>query len=164
MALTTAQTDWVALVFRLVSETRSRDDNTSSGIKHKEGEEMQEPAIATKIREALDARTGNNFGAISALVTDDVEWHEIGREEPFRGRDAVMARLADRYADYKVEQGLHDVLSNDHHAVAFWGVTATRDGKTLSFRMAEIFEIHDGKITERWENSSDTAPITKFFS
>ena len=42
-------------------------------------------------------------------------------------------------------------------------VTATRGGKTLEYRTAEIYHMKDGKITARWAFSDDTAQIVEFF-
>ena len=41
---------------------------------------------------------------------------------------------------------------------------ATRGGRTLDYRTAEIVHIRDGKITERWAFSDDTQRITDFFA
>ena len=91
-------------------------------------------------------------------------WHEIGRAEPRRGKAALRAAGPDGgAADYHVTGTLHDVLANDDHTIALVDATATRDGKTLSYRTAEIYHVRDGKIIERWAFSDDTAAITAFF-
>jgi hypothetical protein len=59
---------------------------------------------------------------------------------------------------------LHDIVASDDHAIALLEVTATRGGKTLTYRTAEIYHIRDAKITERWAFSDDTAAITAFFA
>ena len=59
---------------------------------------------------------------------------------------------------------VHDVVANDEHVIALVEATATRDGKTLNYRTAEIMHIRDGKITERWAFSDDTAAIVEFFA
>jgi len=49
-------------------------------------------------------------------------------------------------------------------SIALGTATATRDGKTLSYRTAEIFHIRDGRAVERWAFSDDTAAIVAFFA
>ena len=70
----------------------------------------------------------------------------------------------DRSGGTSIKYDLHDVTANDDHAVALGTATATRDGKTFSYRTAEIFHIRDGKATERWAFSDDTAAINAFFA
>jgi ketosteroid isomerase-like protein len=42
--------------------------------------------------------------------------------------------------------------------------TATKGGRTFTYRAAEIYHIRDGKIAERWAFSDDTAAIAAFFA
>lgn len=97
-----------------------------------------------------------------ALMADDVVWHEIGRSEPRRGKAEVRAGMGD--IDYTITARTHDILANDDHAIVLADATATRGGRTLDYRVAEIYHIRDGKITERWAFSDDTAAITAFFA
>ena len=67
-------------------------------------------------------------------------------------------------ADYTITAALHDVVANDDHVVALVDATATRGGRTLNYRTAEIVHVRDGKIVERWAFSDDTAAIVAFFA
>ena len=67
-------------------------------------------------------------------------------------------------ADYEVTAKLHDIVASDDHAIALVEATATRGGKTLTYRTAEIYHIRNGQIVERWAFSDDTAAITAFFA
>lgn len=67
-------------------------------------------------------------------------------------------------ADYDITGRAHDVLSSDDHAIVLTEVTASRAGRSLSYRTAEIYHIRDGQVTERWAYSDDTAAITRFFA
>jgi ketosteroid isomerase-like protein len=98
---------------------------------------------------------------MSELLADDVVWHEIGRAEPLRGKAALAAQGGS--GDYKLTGKLHDVVANDEHVVALVDATATRGGKTFEYRTAEIMHVRDGKVTERWAFSDDTAAIVDFF-
>ena len=97
------------------------------------------------------------------FVTDDVVWHVIGRDEPYRGKAEMQAgRRAG--GDYEiVGESTHDVIANDEHAIELGEVTARRGDETLTFRTAEIYHMRDGKITERWAFSDDTEAIKRFF-
>jgi ketosteroid isomerase-like protein len=66
--------------------------------------------------------------------------------------------------DWTVAYDLHDVIANDDHAIVLGTATATRGGKTLVYRTAEIFHIRDGRAVERWALSDDTEAITAFFA
>ena len=87
-------------------------------------------------------------------------------------RSAAPSRAAARTScarrcpmgDMTIKYELHDVVANDDHAIALGTATATRNGKTLEYRTAEIFHIRDGKAVERWAFSDDTAAIVAFFA
>jgi uncharacterized protein len=68
------------------------------------------------------------------------------------------------WALYEITGTSHDILASDDHAIVLVEATATRGGKTFTYRTAEIYHIRDGKVTERWAFSDDTAAITAFFA
>jgi uncharacterized protein len=115
-------------------------------------------------REVTDAFDRGDMARLDALIADDVVWHEIGRSEPRRGKDALRAAAPGSGAvDYQISGKLHDVLASEDHAIALVDATATRGGKTFNYRTAEIYHIRDGRIVERWAFSDDTAAISAFF-
>jgi len=116
--------------------------------------------LVRKLDEAVSS-SGNMEAAFEAL-SDDVAWYEIGRAEPTVGRQALGERFAN--IDYEVTTETHDVVGNDEHVVQLMTNTATRNGKTLEYRTAEIYHVKDGKITARWAFSDDTARIIDFFA
>jgi uncharacterized protein len=123
---------------------------------------MADHPNATLARNAIDSLNRGDWEAMSAVLADDVVWHEIGRAEPRRGKAALATPGGAPTADIKVK--LHDVIANDEHVIALIEATATRDGKTLVYRTAEIMHVSDGKVTERWAFSDDTAAIIDFFA
>ena len=67
-------------------------------------------------------------------------------------------------AQSAIKFGFHDVTASDDHVIALVNAHATRGDRTLDYNTAEIFHVRDGKLTERWAFSDDTARITEFFS
>jgi ketosteroid isomerase-like protein len=125
---------------------------------------MDEHANVTKVRDwGRMMEEGDLAGAVDAL-DDDVEWHEIGRSEPTRGKAALQERMQASMGDFEIRGSAHDVVGNDEHVVQLVNVTATKpDGSSLDYRTAEIYHMRDGKITARWAFSDDTARIMDFF-
>ena len=101
---------------------------------------------------------------VDAFMADDIVWHEIGRAEPRRGKDELRATMGEGAGDGTITYEVHDVVGNDDHTIALGTATATRNGRTIEYRTAEIFHIRDGKAVERWAFSDDTAAIVAFFA
>jgi ketosteroid isomerase-like protein len=122
---------------------------------------VENEAVARGLNEAFEQR---DMQRLNALLADDVVWHQIGRPD-LRGKAALRAApQPGAGADYDITGRAHDVLASDDHAVVLTQVTASRAGKTLSYRTAEIYHIRGGQVTERWAFSDDTAAITRFFA
>ena len=109
------------------------------------------------------SKADEEMAVVDAFMADDIVWHEIGRAEPRRGKDELRATMSE-FSDTTIKYELHDVVANDEHAIALGTATATRNGKTLEYRTAEIFHIRDGRAVERWAFSDDTAAILDFFA
>jgi ketosteroid isomerase-like protein len=131
---------------------------------------MAEHPNVALVRRAMQAmnemdmsRADEEMAVVDAFMADDIVWHEIGRAEPRRGKDELRATMSE-FSDTTIHYELHDVVANDDHAIALGTATATRDGKSLEYRTAEIFHIRDGRATERWAFSDDTAAIITFFA
>ena len=118
-------------------------------------------AVARAITDAFDS---GDMARVDALLADDIVWHEIGRAEPRRGKDALRATGPGGGADYTITGRTHDILASDDHAITLVEATATRGGRTFSYRTAEIYHIRAGKVTERWAFSDDTEAIARFFA
>jgi uncharacterized protein len=125
---------------------------------------MPEHPNATLARAMLDAMNRGDMQALDGFAADDIVWHEIGRTEPRRGRAAFRPPTSEGAVDYTITAKLHDVVANDEHTIALVEATATRGGRTLTYRVAEIYHIQNGKLVERWAFSDDTAAIMAFFA
>ncbi len=125
---------------------------------------MGEHANATLVRQMIDAMNRGDMAAASDALADDVEWHEIGRAEARHGKAGLREAMTGSVPEYTITATVHDVVANDEHVVALVDATATRGGRTLSYRTAEIVHVRNGKIAERWAFSDDTAAIVAFFA
>lgn len=132
---------------------------------------MAEHPNAALVRRAMQAmnerdmsKAQQEMAVVDAFMADDIVWHEIGRAEPRRGKDELRAALMGGASDWTITYEVHDVIANDDHAIALGTATAVRGGRTLQYRTAEVFHIRDGKATERWAFSDDTAAIVEFFA
>ena len=123
---------------------------------------MAEHPNATLVRNSLEAFNRGDMEQMNAVLADDVEWHEIGRAEARHGKAALAE--AGGASDAKITVKIHDVVANDDHTVVLAEATAIRDAKTFTYRTTEILHVKDGKITERWAYSDDTAAIIAFFA
>lgn len=125
---------------------------------------MAEHPNAVMAREMTDALGRGDMQALMGFLADDVIWHEIGRAEPRRGIAGLRESAPGGGAtDYEITGVLHDVVANDDHTIALVTAHATRNGKTFDYRVAEIYHMKDGKVTERWAFSDDTGAINDFF-
>ena len=132
---------------------------------------MAEHPNVALVRRAMQAmnemdmsKADQEMAVLDAFMADDIIWHEIGRAEPRRGKDELRATMAEGPSDVAIKYDIHDVVANDDHTIALGTATATRDGRTLTYRTAEIFHIRDGRAVERWAFSDDTAAIVAFFA
>lgn len=124
---------------------------------------MTDHPNAAKARQILDAFNTGDMQAMADGMADDVIWHEIGNPEPVRGKAALAERMGGGGTDYEITARVHDVVGNDDHVVALISATATRNGETFDYDVVETYHMRDGRITERWAFSDDTARITAFF-
>ena len=78
----------------------------------------------------MDAFNRGDGAAAAALMADDVEWHEIGRADPIRGKEALAARFGTALPEWEISVEVHDILANDDHAIALVTATARMGGRS----------------------------------
>jgi ketosteroid isomerase-like protein len=110
-----------------------------------------------------EARRTGDMLSVMHLLSDDVVWHEIGRDGPVRGKAALQERFAEMPDGGSITIEAHDVIANDEHCIQLVTATATMGDQSLVYRTAEIYHMRDGKVTERWAFSDDTERINAFF-
>ena len=126
---------------------------------------MSDHPHAASYRAAISAFNSGDTSAFDLVVSDDIEWWAIGATEPVRGKQALQENMQSQMGQWEITAELHDVVSNDEHLIALIEATAVRDGKTLTYRTAEIHHVNaDGQITQRWAFSDDTAAVNDFFA
>ena len=82
-------------------------------------------------RAVTAAFESGDMAKLDELTADDIVWHEIGRAESRRGKDALRA-VSPGTTDYTIEGKTHDILASDDHAIALVEATATRAGRTFT--------------------------------
>jgi ketosteroid isomerase-like protein len=122
---------------------------------------MSEHPNATRFREANERAQREGLQVLAEYMAEDVVWHEIGRAEPRHGLAEVAAAMDG--ADYEISFETHDVLASDDHVVLIVDATGSRNGRTLDYKVVEVYHVKDGKVTERWALSDDTQAIADFF-
>jgi hypothetical protein len=126
---------------------------------------VDEHPNAAYVRRSLNSLNSGDVQSLVELLDDNVAWHEIGRAEPIRGKAALAERfMGFEGAGFNMKSELHDVVANDDHTIALVETTATRDGRSFTYRTAEIMHVRDGKVTARWAFSDDTQAINDFFA
>lgn len=124
---------------------------------------MSEHPNAVRYREVAAAMEAGDLARLTDYIADDVVWWQIGSDEPVRGKEAVVATMQEMQ-DVDLSVRLHDVLANDEHLIALVNATARRGDDVFEYRTAEIHHVDaDGRLTERWAFSDDTAAIIDFF-
>src|SRR5512140_1048935 len=94
---------------------------------------MSEHPNAALVRRMMESMSSGDMQGASDALADDVEWHEIGRAEARHGKAELRAAMTGGM-DYTIKGGIHDVLANDDHVVGLFDATATRGGRTFSYR------------------------------
>jgi uncharacterized protein len=123
---------------------------------------MAEHPNATVVREMNEKMAAGDMEGAASKVADDVVWHEIGRAEPVRGKAALAASMGD-LGGYDIKWEVHDITASDDHVIALGTAVASKDGRSLTYRTAEIYHVKNGQVAERWAFSDDTKKITDFF-
>ncbi|MGZ6299390.1 MAG: nuclear transport factor 2 family protein [Candidatus Limnocylindria bacterium] len=127
---------------------------------------MNDHPNAVLVRKWLDTMNSGDMQAGADMLTDDIEWHEIGRADAIHGKAALAERFgmgSGTAPSYEITGETHDVIGGDDHTVALLSAHATRGDEKLDYRVAEIYHIRDGKICARWAFSDDTDAINAFF-
>jgi uncharacterized protein len=117
------------------------------------------PNVA-RIADGYAAFAKGDFAVLNDLFTEDLLWHEPGRNQlagDYRGRDAVyefFGKLME-ITEGSFRLDIQTVFADDEHGVALVVSTASRGGRTVQATDAHIFRLRDGKVVEFWNASTD---------
>jgi ketosteroid isomerase-like protein len=121
------------------------------------------------VRDGFAALADGDMDAMRRVLADDVAWHLPGRSlasGSHHGVDQVIGYLGRlmELSGGTFAVDLHDVVGNDRHVFAAYGITARRDGKALNDRVLVVFHVRDGKVTEGWWAVGDQYLFDDFWS
>jgi ketosteroid isomerase-like protein len=130
---------------------------------------MNQHPNAAIIRSAYEAMEKGDVATYTALIDDDIIWHEStpGFEGDYHGRDQVLALLGKVFQETGVQMGpisIHDILANDDHAVILHESTLTMKGRTITGRYVDVYHVRNGKATEHWHLAVDPKADEEFFT
>ena len=125
---------------------------------------MADHPNAAAVRQAQERfELSGDMTSMADMIADDIVWHQIGDDEPIRGKQALVEFMTSMPPG-AIKVDTHDVVANDEHCIQLVTATATMGDRTLTYRTAEIYHMRDGKVTERWAFSDDTQRIVEFFA
>lgn len=110
---------------------------------------MTHPSEALLRRAYTAFNEGNVEGFMAAFAVNAV-LH--GADADVRGRPAIRAVVEQlrEMAGGTLHIEVHDVLANDEHAVVLQVTRAERAGRVLADRVAYVFHLRDGLVTDAW--------------
>ena len=130
---------------------------------------MAEHPNAALLRKGYEAFARGDIAALTDMFAEDMVWHVPGNNlisGEHKGRDAVFAVFAKTMeltgGTFKID--LHDIVANDEHTVSLTRAAASRQGKQLDLRGADIYHIRNGKVTEWWSFTEDQRLDDEFWS
>jgi ketosteroid isomerase-like protein len=122
---------------------------------------MEEHPNVTAARKGMELFATGDMEGLAEFLAPDVIWHQIGGTT-LHGIEELVASMAGE-GDIDFDVDLHDVVGNDEHVVALVTAKVTAGDLEITYRVAEVCHMADGKITERWAMSDDTEAINRFF-
>ncbi len=121
------------------------------------------------VRRAYDALAAGDFGALMALLSDDVKAHVPGRSPvagDYDGKEAVGGYVATLAAlsggTLRFEP--HDVTASEAHAVGLVRDLAERDGRALAMNNVHVWHVDSGLLREIWIYPGDVYAWDEFWS
>jgi hypothetical protein len=122
------------------------------------------------VREGFAAFGRGDMDALRRdYFAEDIQWHIPGRGQlagDYEGVGQVLELFGRAFelTGGTLRLDLHDVLANDEHAVALYTANAERTGQRLQDRIAGVFHIRGGKITQVWLHGDDLYTSDEFWS
>ncbi len=120
-------------------------------------------------RAGYEAFAAGDMATVNELLADDIVWHSGGDNiltGDYEGKEAVFNFFGQlmQETEGSFKNDIHDMLANDDHGVALVTATATRGDKSIEGRVAHIFHMRDGKMTEFWAFPEDQGQFDEFWT
>ena len=130
---------------------------------------MNEHPNAAIIRSAYEAMEKGDVATYTALIDDDIIWHEStpGFEGDYHGRDQVLALFGKVFQETGLQMSrisIHDILADDDHAVILHESTLTMKGRSITGQYVDVYHVRNGKATEHWHLAVDPKADEEFFT
>lgn len=124
---------------------------------------MADHPHAVLYRDYLERLSVGDVDAVEPMIAPDVVWHEPGGELVIHGREALVAQMRAVTGGMEVRFEIHDVLANDEHTVTLYRMKVAAGGGELDARVAEIWHVSNGTVTERWTFVEDSQTFLDVF-
>jgi hypothetical protein len=120
------------------------------------------------LRNGYAAFAAGDLDTVQSLFSADITWHNSGSNQvsgDYRGHEAVLGMfgkiMESTGGSFRLD--IHDILANDTHGVVLVTAHATRDGRDVSVREANIWHMSGGKATEFWDFAENQADLDRVF-
>lgn len=121
------------------------------------------------VRDGFAAFAAGDMDTLRRVLAADSVWHVPGRSPlsgSHKGIDEILGYLGrvNELSGGTFTIDLHDVVGNDQHVFAAYGVTARRGGKALDDHALVVCHVRDGQVTEAWWTVGDQYISDDFWS
>ena len=113
------------------------------------------------VRTYFDAVARGDIGALGALFSDELVWHQPGKgalSGTYSGKDALFGLLGSFMersgGTFRIDE-IGKLLANGDYVATTLHFHAKASGKDLSMSGIDVLRIEDGKIHEVWLFSED---------
>lgn len=120
------------------------------------------------VHEVAEGLAKNDLGALMRLVDDGCVSHVPGATPisgDHRGKKAIagyMGKMAE-LTNGTVRLDKYDIIGNQRWTVGVYEMSAERDGRRLSWRQVNLYDVRDGKILEVWQHPNEIDTWQRFW-
>jgi ketosteroid isomerase-like protein len=121
------------------------------------------------VRDGFAAFASGDMATLRRVLAPDVVWHVPGRSPlagSHKGVEEILGylRRVNELSEGTFAIDLHDVVGNERHVFAAYGMNARRAGKVLNDHALAVFHVRDGQVTEAWWTVGDQYIADDFWS
>lgn len=118
------------------------------------------------VRAAAAAIIGADPAAFAEVTEPDMVVHFPGASPlagDHHGRGGLGRRIREITGN-PMQVEVVDIMGSAAHAVGVYRMTATRDGRSLTWLHMNFYRIVDGRIAEVWQNPYEQDAVDAFFA